>query len=247
VIPPVSYYVSTEYTSPRFCAAFAAGCGGTTTSSHKLRPGPVALFGSAKLWPMLQQAQAENRELFYGDHGIFGRYRYYRIARNAYMPDGRGPSDGARFRRFNRPIQPWRTTGRTVIVCPQTAIYFGLFGLDRDAWLDMVTSALRAHTDRPIIIRDKRDRRPIETDLRDAWAVVCFSSSSALDALIAGVPVFVLANFAAAYRMGTSDLTRIESPIYPDGRSMFMGALADSQWTLDEIRRGVAWEALRVH
>ena len=83
VIAPVCYSVPNEYTSPRFCAAFAAGCGGTVTSSHKLRPGPVALFGSAKLWPLLKQAQAAGREWLYGDHGYFGRYRYYRITRNA--------------------------------------------------------------------------------------------------------------------------------------------------------------------
>ena len=37
-----------------------------------------------------------------------------------------------------------------------------------------------------------------------------------------GVPVFVLADFAAAYRMGTPDLTQIESPVYPDGRQTFV-------------------------
>ena len=109
---PVSYAVPTEVTSPRFCAAFAAGCGGTVTTSHRLRPGPVAMFGSAQLWPLLQQARDERREVFYGDHGYFGRYRHYRITRNAYQHDGLGVSTGERFRRFGRPIQPCRADRR---------------------------------------------------------------------------------------------------------------------------------------
>jgi hypothetical protein len=245
-MPPVCYYVSNEYTSPRFCAAFAAGCGGYTTTSSKLRPAPVALFGSAKLWPLLQEAQRTGVEWWYGDHGYFGRYRYYRVTRNAYQHDGRGVSDGARFRQFRRPIQPWRTSGTHILICPQTEIYFGLFGINRDAWLENVTATLRQYTDRPMVVRLKKDRRPIEADLVDCWAVVCYSSSAALDALIAGVPVFVLADFAAAYRMGTSDLSQIESPVYPPDRQTMMEVLADNQWSLLELRNGQAWRALRV-
>jgi hypothetical protein len=238
--------VPTEATSPRFCAAFAAGCGGTVERYAQLRPGPVALFGSPKLWPLLEQAKDEGREIFYGDHGVFGRFVYYRITRNGFQHDGRGVSTGERFKRFHRPVQPWITTGRHVLICPQSPIYFELFGINRDAWLEDVTTTLRAHTDRQIVVRTKRELRPIEADLKHCWAVVTYSSSSALDALIAGVPVFVLADFAAAYRMGSPDLSQIESPVYPPDRQSTMECLADQQWDLREIRTGQAWRALRV-
>ena len=109
-------------------------------------------------------------------------------------------------------------------------------------WCPIISS----YTDRPIRIRDKKDRRPIEADLMDCWATVTYSSSSALDSLIAGVPVFVLADFAAAYRMGSPDLTQIESPVYPNDRQKFCDVLADQQLSCCEIRNGEAWRALRV-
>lgn len=242
---PVSYIAPGEHTSPKFCRAFALGCGGEVQEHPALRGrGPVALFGSPKLWPLLKRAQRERREWWYGDHAYFGRGSHYRITRNAYQHDGRGESTAARFLRFRRPIYPWRSGGTHILICPQSAMYFSLFGLELEAWLNQVTSELKKHTDRPVRIRRKHDAKPIHADLVGCWAVVVYSSAAALDALIAGVPVFVMANFAAAYRMGTPDLSKIEKPFYPHDRRSFLSVLADHQWTLDEISQGVAWRTL---
>lgn len=242
---PVSYSVPGELTSPKFAAAFARGCGGAVVRNMQLQDGPVAGFFTPKLWPVLRQARAEGREWYYADHGFFGRGKYYRIAKNAFQHDGTGDADPRRFQRFNRPVQPWQKDGKHILICPQSATYFGLFGLNLWAWVDGVCRKLRAVTDRPIIVRmAKNSPKPIQANLVDCWAVVTFSSSAALDALIAGVPVFVLADFAAAHRMGLSDLSQIESPFYPDDRLRFLSVLAEHQWTLDEIRWGAAWKAL---
>jgi hypothetical protein len=110
-----------------------------------------------------------------------------------------------------------------------------------------VTATIRAHSDRTIRVRWKTQatETPIQVDLEGAWAVVVFSSAAALDALIEGIPVFVLAPFAAASRMGLPDLTRIESPVYPDDREPFLHVLANQQWTMAEIYKGQAWAALQ--
>lgn len=247
---PVSYYVPHEFTSPKLAYAFAKGCGGSITDDLEyLFDGPVALFGSPPVWPLLRRAQAVGREFYFADHAYFSRGKYYRITKNAYQHDGRGVSTGERFHAFQRlcRLKPWRRSGSHIVICPNSAIYFGLHGLDVDAWLAEVTQTLRQHTDRELRIRWKVQRadRPIALDLEDAWAVVVFSSAAALDALIAGVPVFTLAPFAASVRMGLSDLSRIEQPIYPDDREQFLSVLADNQWTVQEILRGVAWQALQ--
>ena len=176
-----------------------------------------------------------------------GRGQFYRVSVNRLQHPGDGESDGRRFRGLQRPIRPWRTAGRHILVCPNSAAHFALFRLDADAWVAEVTQRLQAMTDRPIVVRWKRDsgRRPLWADLVDAWAVVAWSSVAALDALIAGVPVFVLAPHAAAYRMGLSDLSRIESPRYPEDRQRFCGVLADHQWLLSELRSGQAWRMLQ--
>jgi len=254
---PVSYYAPDELTSPKFAYAFAKGCGGCMTTAdvlpehlqsqgNPLDPAPVALFGSPSQWPLLRAAQATGRDWYYGDHAYFRRKKFYRITKNAYQHDGTGDAGPERFRVFVRPVQPWRVAGAHVLICPNSPVHFALHGLDHDAWLAQAVATLRSATDRPLRLRWKRGNRTlIDEDLRGAWACVVYSSAAALDALIAGVPVFVLAPFAAAYRMGLQDLTRIESPFYPDGREPFLWNLAAQQWTLPEIYKGLAWRTLQ--
>lgn len=242
---PVSYYTPGEITSPKFAYAFARGCGGTITDEPDLFPGPVALFGTPSLWPVLRAARAQGREWFYGDHGYFGRNTYFRVTWNAYQHDGRGDYAPGRFLTFHRDVKPWRTSGSHVLVCPNSEAYFRLHRMDRDRWLADVLATLRQHTDRELRVRYKHTPLEIKYDLADAWACVSFSSMAAVDALIVGVPVFSLAPFASSARMGLSDLAQIESPIYPDDREPFVWALAANQWTLPEILRGVAWRSLQ--
>lgn len=242
---PVAYYDANGTTSPKFAYAFAKGCGGTMTDEiGSLFDGPVATFATPPLWPLLRTAQTHGRDVYFGDHGYFGRHKYFRITKNALQHDGTGDASPDRFQVFQRPIQPWRTSGRHILICPNSAVYFGLHGLQVEDWLIDVQEQLRVHTDREIRIRWKVTGQPIAEDLQGAWAVVVFSSAAALDALIAGVPVFTMAPFAASVRMGLSDLSKIEHPIYPDDRQPFLWNLANNQWTIREICTGVAWRSL---
>ncbi|NIR32704.1 MAG: hypothetical protein GWN84_26070 [Gammaproteobacteria bacterium] len=63
-------------------------------------------------------------------------------------------------------------------------------------------------------------------------------------ALAAGVPVFSLGP-SMATRMGSSDLSRIEQPLYPENREQWFAALAANQWTMAEIEAGTAWRDLK--
>lgn len=247
--PPVSYFVPTEFSSPKFAFAFAKGCGGAITDENALFDGPMALFGSPSRFPLLRQAQGEGRDWYYADHGYFGirqkRKHFFRITKNGYQHDGRGNATPDRFQMLERPVQPWTRSGRHILVCPNSAVYFSLFGLSVDEWLIGVREQLAAVTDRPIRIRWKVTATPIADDLEDCWAAVVFSSASAIDALIAGVPAFTLAPFAATARMGHASLADIEHPLYPDDREPFLWNLANNQWTMKEIFAGDAWRALK--
>jgi len=246
-VTPVSYYDPHGTTAPKFAYAFAKGCKGTITDEiDYLFDGPVCAFGSPPVWPLLRKAQAMKREFYWGDHGYFGRHKYFRITKNAMQHDGHGRATPDRFRIFQRPVQPWKKDGRHILVCPNSAVYFGLHGLNVEDWLIGVREQLATHTDRPVKIRWKVTAEAIATDLDDAWAVVVFSSAAALDGLIAGVPCFTLSPFAASVRMGLTDLSKIESPFYPDDREQFLWNLADNQWTIREIFAGDAWRGLQV-
>jgi hypothetical protein len=123
------------------------------------------------------------------------------------------------------------------------------FGYDAQQWALDCAQAVGRLTDRPVIIRWKTQaqHRPIYVDLHDAWLTVVFSSASAVDSLMAGVPVCTLAPWASTARMGIQDLALVNTPHYPSlqERDQFLFNLAHQQFTLDEMRQGMAWRALR--
>lgn len=242
---PVTYIVPGESSNPRFGAAFAAGCRGRINRILCIEPGPVAMFATPPTWPILRQAMAEGRDWYYGDHGYFGRGTYFRVTKNRYQHDGLGRARQNRFKQFGHQIRPWQTGGRHVVLCPNSPVYHQFHGMPADQWIAKVTAELRAATDREIRVRWKTTERPLAEDLVGAWAVVVYSSASAIFALMAGVPVITLAPWAATARMGRTSAADIERPLFPEDREAFVNVLASNQWTLDEMTRGDAWRWLR--
>lgn len=248
--PPTSYVALGEKTSPRWCMAFRTGCGGDIVGRDTLAPGDVALFGSPKLWPILSAARAAGRAWYYGDHAYFPhlRGRYYRITRNAYQHDGDGAAPLALLDQHGVTVAPWTLTGEHVLVCPPSRTFAGLMGFDAQQWLLETYAAIRAHTDRPIRIREKPADRsavpPLGVDLAGAWAVVTYMSAAAVEAVLAGIPAYVLGP-AAARSLGNTDLATIEAPVRAEGREQWAANLLAQQWTLDEMRRGQAWAVLQ--
>ena len=112
MIPPVCYRVATETTSPKWCAAFAAGSGGRISDARRLEDTvePVAMFGSADLWPVLTAAQEAGRTWYYGDHSYLGPiFSRYRITRNGYQVDGfSGRPDFRRLDALNVRARAWQ-------------------------------------------------------------------------------------------------------------------------------------------
>lgn len=246
---PITYFSSDEVTSPKFAKAFAQGCGGKATNNTDLITGPFAAFGTPPSWPLFESAKADGWTWYYGDHGYWGRGQVYRIGKNVLQFQ---PTDAdlkaatpKQFGRYHAPIASWKKDGSHIVVCPNSDVYMRKHtGLGLDDWVAMVTATVQQHTNRPVISRSKKTKHPIGMDLEDAHACVVFSSASAVDAMQAGVPVFVLAPWCSSARMGLSDLSKIETPIRPDNREPFFWALAEQQWTLEEIARGEAWRHL---
>ena len=250
----MTYVVPTETTSPKFGRAFAAGCRGRIAHPSKgLQPGAFAGFCTPATWPVLAHAQAAGVDWYYGDHAYYRRGHYYRITKNAvqYVPSAAAlaMTTGERYATCGPPIEAdWRT-GSAIVICPNSTIYMARDGINAHDWVVDVVAQLAAVTDRPLIVRWKSHvaKRPLYLDLHDAWAVVVYSSNAAVEALAAGVPVFVTAPWASTAQMGCADLTQIETPTYPslEARRRFLWCLADHQWTLPEIASGLAWKALQ--
>ncbi len=248
---PVSYAVQGEKSSPKFASAFAAGCKGPATPNDEIQPGPVALFGSPARRGLLQQAIASGRDWYHGDHGYFRRFQYYRVTKNAYQYAYTGMEETSplRFQALRLPApQPWAKAGSAIVICPNSPEYMRWHGVpDAKAWALNVATEISKYSDRPIVIRWKAQQtvRPLYVDLHQAWLVVVFSSASAIEGLLHGIPCCTLAPWATTRAMGITDLSQVESPLFPDTRDHFVHTLADRQWTLEEMRAGRTWKALK--
>jgi hypothetical protein len=87
----------------------------------------------------------------------------------------------------------------------------------------------------------------VENALNNVHAVVTFNSIAGTEAILAGVPVFALAPSNAARPVSNTDLTRIDSPWFPDRDQVLAWAyhLAYAQFHIDEFQNGRAERILR--
>jgi hypothetical protein len=237
------------------CEAFVQGAGGQGVCQpppQRLRPGAACFFGvtepTRQLW---RQARRENRDWYYLDNAYFDkvRGRLFRAVRCGVQATGLEHPDWRRFAQMGLEIQPWQKTGRHIVVAVQSNTYMTVVAGKPSGWWQDALARIRLHTDRPISVRGWRSNKmalaqTLREALVDCWALVTWSSAAANEALLAGVPVFV-AGECAASQMGLSDFSKIESPVYPQGRARWAAALAGQQWSLDEFRKGVAWRTLQ--
>ena len=236
--------------SERLCRIFAEGAGGEVVSDGRLRPGPAAFYGvherSKALFDAVRRAkEQERRDWYYIDNGYFAPSRFFRVTRNALQHDGlAGKPDHDRLKALGLTIRPWRDSGRHVLLCLQSERYMRLlWDLDGEAWTRQTRAAIARLTERPVRVRRKGDRQPIGAALENCHVAVGFTSNALVEALLAGVPAIALGP-CAARAMGGGELRDFEIPPMPDGRADWAARLAAKQWTVEEIRDGVAWRAL---
>lgn len=263
-------YCSYHKWSLMVCQAFARGGNFPIVPPAPIRKGDVFMYGALRgLYPTLAQAMREGRNWYYADNGYFlpGKREesYFRVTRNAVQHDGSGEAlDKSRWDGLGLKIEPWRQGGSHIVVCPPGRLFGATFGFNSDAWLEQTVAELLKHTDRELKIRAKVSwndakapdivagsnkmpktsvQAPLAEDLKGAWAVVTHSSNAAVEALLAGYPVFAT-NPCGAGALGLSDLSKIESPRMDGDRLAWARSLACHQWRLEEMRDGTCWRML---
>lgn len=218
---------------------------------------------------LIKHAEQNNRDYYFMETGYLGNYRsannetgrkiYHRIEKNAMQQ-----------RRFlDVPYDRWETLckfnpdlkysgwskrpGKNILLIMNTEKPFDFYGVSKAQWVKQTIATIRAHTDRPIVIREKAGRAERTTTdniydalKNDVWALVTFNSIAAVEAIQAGIPAFALAPTAAA-PVASADLTQIENPHRPheDIVTKWLASVAYGQFTIDEIVRGQAWQIVQ--
>lgn len=204
-----------------------------------------------ELKPLIANWRQFKRPWIYWDRGYFRRVfatwlprgdngGFYRWHMNAFQLREIVTRPPDRWQGAKIVMNPWLRNGRHIVVAAPTRTYTKFHGCEN--WIADTIDALARVTDRQLIIRDKESRRPLQSDLAGAHALVTHGSIAAVESVILGTPVFVHKDSAAAL-VGSTDLREIDSPVYPD-REPWVRALAYSQFSEPELIDGTLWRHL---
>ncbi len=138
-------------------------------------------------------------------------------------------------------LREWKRDGSSIVVVVPSERICLLLGTSPKNWIRQVTQEIKQHTDRPIFIKEKGGS--ILDAIKNAWATVSLSSVAEVESVMFGVPVFVSRD-SPALPMGLCDLSKIETPVYPE-RDPWINSLSYSQFHTSEMASGKAADILR--
>jgi hypothetical protein len=242
--------------------AMVKGFGATKKlSTDDLSPGVMMTYG---VWEecsdLIKICEKTGSDYLYIDNSYFNQTRkeYYRLVKNGrlYHETKDRPSD--RWEKLNIKLKPWKKTGSKIIIAPILRLTAEtVLDLNIDKWIEDTIKILSENTDREIIVKWRTKIFSVEKGrlnqiaitkpklrdyLTDAHALVTTESNSSIESIIHGVPIFC-GNDNPVHRIAESDLSKIETPIYPD-REQVLWNLAYQQFTIPEMASGFAKEIL---
>ena len=246
---------------------FARGCNSVPVNSDNFdydsSDDPMVLRGILKKkW--IHRCWEDSRDFYFMDTGYFGNERtqsnpngwkyWHRIVKNDLQHDEIIDRPGDRFATFKRKFVPWRTSGRKILIAAPDEKPMKFYEKDLESWLTETVNTIKQYTDRPVEIRRRNklrlDRMTSDTLAdalnNDVFALVTFQSNAAVESVFQGIPVFVLAPTCAAAPVGLKDLSKIETPYYPDRDKLqaWGNHLAYGQFHISEIKNGKAKQLL---
>lgn len=230
-------WLNLRHSVPERSAAFTAGLqriGYSVRAELTMRPGPRDILVT---WnrireghPVATQFEREGCRVLVTENASWGNdfagQRWYTLCNGYHNTQQRVPALlPDRWGALGVELQPWRTSGQTVIL-PSRGI--GPPGVAMP--LDWTRRAVKRYGGR---VREHPGRgveAPIEWDLKHAGRAITWGSGAAIKALMLGIPV-------------TSEMPRWigEQDNTDAGRLAMFQRLAWSQWTLKEFENGSAF------
>lgn len=245
----------------------AKGCGTTAISTdafvYEASTDPIVLRGILK-HKIMYQCWEDGRDFYYVDTGYFGNERnptnpngwkyWHRIVKNNLQHGEIVVRPDDRFKQFNKTFQPWKKTGRAIMVAAPDEKPCKFYGIDKNQWVSDTVNEIKKHTDRPVVVRERapnRIDRTVNDTLqqaldKDIFALVTYNSVAAIEAIFHGIPAFTMAPANAASPVALQDLSRIDTPYYADGDKLYAWGchLAYGQFHVNEMKTGKVFDII---
>lgn len=242
---------------------FAKGCGSSpvdpATFNFDNSKDPIVLRGILKK-RIIKNCWKNGRDFYYVDTGYFGNevtpsnphgWKYWhRIVKNNLQHGQIIERPADRFKVFNKKFKPWKKDGTKILIAKPDEKPCKFYGVDLEQWVEDTVNTIKQYTDRPVVVRERAPQRVdrITTNTLqealddDVFALVTFNSVAAVESIFHGIPAFTLAPANAASPVALQDLSKIDSPYYPDNDTLFAWGchLAYGQFHISEMRSGKA-------
>ncbi len=159
-----------------------------------------------------------------------------------------------------RAVRRWGAVGRSALIIGQVSGDEAVRGVDMQGWYSMATAKcyelgfelvkFRPH---PVATQYGQkddvngvfyDYAPLSASLADAAIVVTFSSNTGVEAMLAGKPVIACDAGSMAWPIAMQNFDSVKT-LEPSGRRHWAAHLAWSQFSLNEIRSGFAWDVVK--
>lgn len=247
-----------HYRGDAFTAGLrAAGYEVVHSAPQRFSPGDVMVCWNRYGYThtLANQVEAAGGTVLIAENGYIGKdaagHQLYAIARTGHNGSGTWHvGDGSRWAALGIELKPWRTGGEHILVCGQRGIGSPTMASPQ-GWHEDVAARLRKVTKRPIRIRlhpgNNAPQIPLEDDLSEAYAVVVWSSSAGVKALVEGIPVFFEAPYWICARAAKKGIAEIDAPQHEFREEFRVGSMeymAWAQWNLEEIAAGEPFRKL---
>jgi hypothetical protein len=213
---------------------------------------------------IMKQCWADDRPFLYMDSGYIGNRRnplnpngfkiWHRIVPNDLQHNKIIDRPDDRWRRLQHTMKPFLKKGRKILLAVPDEKPCKFYDIDLESWVNDTVDKIKQYTDRPIELRDRNPNRrqrvnnDMETALQDdVWALVTFNSIAATEAILAGIPAFVLAPCNAAIPVANTNLENLDNPFVPDDdlRQAWANHLAYGQFNNKELEDGTAHRIIK--
>lgn len=246
---------------------FARGYGTTAISTedfdYSMSTEPIVLRGILK-HRIMKQCWEDGRDFYYVDTGYFGNERnsanpngwkyWHRIVKNNLQHGEIVERPDDRFKQFNKTFQPWKKDGLAILVAAPDEKPCKFYGIDKNQWVLDTVNEIKKHTDRPVRVRERapnRIDRIVNDTLQqamddDVFALVTYNSVAAIEAIFHGIPAFTMAPANAASPVALQELSRIDTPYYPDHDKLYAWGchLAYGQFHVNEMKDGKVFDII---
>jgi hypothetical protein len=143
-------------------------------------------------------------------------------------------------------ISQFKGTGNKILICPPSEALIRYYKIEEgvQGWLDRTINIIKQQTDKQIVIRYKDTNTPILKDFEDAYCIVTFQSTIAIEAILNGIPSFCDISSSCASVSNTDlNISKLFIPTR-DQIILWIDSLLANQFTMKEIMSGVARKSI---